>query len=331
MAFVITGGAGFVGSNLVQHLHQQYSNPQVLVIDALLYPGAGEALLPLQSSNPNFKLIKGSVSDPDVMLANVHEGDILIHLAVETGRPAKFIETQVGGTKTVLDIALQRKVKRFIYQSTSDIYGINDSDDLTETAPVRATQIYAATKLGAEALVTAYHHTYGLPVTIVRPVSIYGPRQYPAWLISRFITRAQAGLPLPVMGTGHAKRDWIYVEDVCRALVAVAEAPVDGEVFNIGTGKEYSVLEIAKEILRLTGRPESLLTFLPERPGDFQRQVTSAAKARQVLGWKAEVDFLDGLSRTVDWYRANQGWVATQLSRGEDDLGFRITEPLDQA
>jgi dTDP-glucose 4,6-dehydratase len=326
MAIVITGGAGFVGSNLVERLHRQDPNVEVVVLDAMLYPAAAETLRPYVEKNGRFKVVQGSILDSKLLDETLREGDVVFHLAVEYGQPERFIETQIGGVKAVMDAALRRNVARFIYQSTADVYGKNDDDDIQETAPIRPTQIYAATKLGAEALVTAYHHTYGLPIVILRPVSIYGPRQYPAWLISKFITRALSGQSLGVTGTGRVCRDWIHVDDVCEALIATIEHQVSGEVFNIGTGKEYSVLEITKEILRLTGQPESSIVFGPDRPGDFDRQVTTGAKAMRRMGWRARTDFHEGLERTVAWYRANWNWVMTQLSSGQERLGFRITE-----
>jgi dTDP-glucose 4,6-dehydratase len=329
MAVVVTGGAGFVGSHLVGVLARRRPEQLVVVLDALLYPASRGTADELAAAHPNVRVVEGAVGDGGVLEALLWPGDELVHLAVEMGRPERFVETQIGGTKAALDAARRREARRFVYISTSDIYGNNDSDDLTESHPVRPTHLYSATKLGAEALVTAYHHTYGLPVTVLRPVSIYGPRQYPAWLVSRFVTAALAGEPLPVQGTGEARRDWIYVEDVCAAVAAALDADgrADGEVFNLGTGCEWSVLQIARMVLELAGREPDALAFQPPRPGDFGRQVTRAAKARERLGWAARVPFAEGLRRTVEWYRAHPEWVRLQVSRDTDRLGFRITEP----
>lgn len=329
MAVVVTGGAGFVGSHLVGVLARRAPDEPVVVLDALLYPASRDTAAELTAAHPNVRVVEGTVGDGEALEGLLEPGDALVHLAVEMGRPERFVETQIGGTKTALDAARHRQVRRFVYISTSDIYGNNDSDDLTESHPVRPTHLYSATKLGAEALVTAYHHTYGLPVTVLRPVSIYGPRQYPAWLVSRFATAALAGEPLPVQGTGAARRDWLYVEDVCAAVAAALDADgrADGEVFNLGTGCEWSVLQIAQMVLGLAGRAPDALAFQPPRPGDFGRQVTHAAKARERLGWSAAVPFAEGLRRTVEWYRAHPEWVRLQTSRDTDRLGFRITEP----
>jgi dTDP-glucose 4,6-dehydratase len=326
MGFLVTGGAGFVGSALVDLLVERYPRAPITVLDALVYPMAERNISAAALAHPELRVVRGSVNDAELVASLLSEGDVVFHLAVEMGRPGKFIETQLGGTKTLLDVAVARKVGRFVYQSTSDIYGPNDADDITELAPVRPTQLYAATKLGAESLVIAYHHTHGLPVTVVRPVSIYGPRQYPGWLVGRFCNLAIEGAPLTIQGTGEARRDWIHVSDICHALVLASERPVSGEVFNLGTGREWSVLEIASMILRLAGRPADALTFLPAREGDFGRQITRAAKARAMLGWSARVPFEDGLAQTFRWYRDHRDWVRVQLGRDADKLGFRVKE-----
>lgn len=326
MAFLVTGGAGFVGVNLVDQLIERYPETPITALDALVYPIAEKNFSERALAHPHFRLVRGSVGDSEAVASLLEEGDTVIHLAVEMGQPGKFIETQLGGTKSVLDAALSRRVHRFVFQSTADVYGANNSDDILEDAPVRATQLYAATKLGAEALVTAYHHTYGLPINVLRPVSIYGRKQYPGWLISRFCCLALRGEPLPITGTGAARRDWIHVDDICRALIAAGESEAEGEVFNLGTGREWSVLEIGRMILELAGRPSSDITFLPPREGDFGRQITRAEKAARLLGWRAAIDFEAGCAATLSWYRENRHWVDVQLGSGSERLGFRVKE-----
>lgn len=307
-AILITGGAGFIGSNLIGHLVGHYPNARIRILDSLSY-SLGFGNLPSNIvQNPLVELVEGSVTDEGLVRRLIKDADTIIHLAVETARQEKFIDVQMKGTYTVVEAALKAKVARFIFQSSGDVYGITNSADIKETDAVRATNLYAATKLGAEALITAYYHTYGLPAVVIRPVSIYGPRQYPEWLISKFITLALDNKPLTIMGDGSALRDWIYVDDVCRAFIAIIDCRTDirGEVFNIGTGVEYSVNDIARMILDNTGKPASFISYVDPRPGDFPRQITKATKARKVLGWKAQIGLQEGLKKTIQWYEANK-------------------------
>ena len=326
MGIVITGGAGFVGSALVDELLQRNPGAEITVLDALVYPMGEKNLSDKARKHPGLKFVKGSVGDAGLLDSILQPGDQVVHLAVEMAKPHLFIETQISGTKTILDASLRRQVKHFVYQSTGDIYGHNESDDIDENAPSKPTHLYAATKLGAEALVSAYHHTYGLPTTILRPVSIYGRRQYPGWLVARFCTLAIAGKPLTVMGSGSARRDWIYVTDIAKALAAALENKPEGEVYNIGTGREWSVMQIAEMVLDLAGVPHDRIERLPERDGDFARQITHARKAKSKLGWSAQVPFEQGLRYTFDWYASNQAWVSTQMAGEGASLGFRVKE-----
>lgn len=322
MGILITGGAGFVGSALVDELLGRDPGARITILDALLYPIGDENV----RGHSGLRTVRGSVTDAALLDTLIEEGDSIVHLAVEMARPQLFVQTQVAGTKALLDAAVRRKAAHFVYQSTCDIYGHNDSSDIDEDAPPRPTHLYAATKLGAEALVSAYHHSYGLPVTILRPVSIYGPRQYPGWLIGKFCTFAIGGKRLPVLGDGAVRRDWIHVTDVARALAAALGAPPAGEVYNIGTGQEWSVIEIARKVLALAARSSAEVEHLEPRPGDFPRQITRARKARRKLKWEPRVAFEEGLRQTFDWYRANQPWVERQLSGEGAQLGFRVRE-----
>jgi dTDP-glucose 4,6-dehydratase len=325
MGILVTGGAGFIGAELVSQLIDAYPDTPITVLDALVYP-MGELNLPERvRTHPGFRLVRGSVTDQAALDDVLAPGDTVIHMAVEMGRPGLFVETQVHGTKVLLDKCVQRGVAHFVFQSTGDVYGPNNSDDITEDAPVRPTHLYSATKLGAEALVFCYHHTSNLPVTVLRPVSIYGPRQYPGWLIARFCNFAVQGSPLTVMGSGEAKRDWIHVADICRAILAALATPPTGELYNIGTGREWSVNEIATMVQEIAGRTTPI-ERLPAREGDFMRQITRAEKAKRLLGWSARIPFEDGLRQTYEWYAANQDWVITQLGKDSDKLGFRVKD-----
>lgn len=312
---LVTGGAGFIGSNLLSHLMARWPKHRITVLDAMRYRLGERNVAEQVGDSSHVTLRVGSVTDPELVEELVADADVIVHLAVETANEARFLDVQLTGTKILLDAAHRLGVRRFVFQSTSDLYGITTSDDLTEDAPIRATTLYAATKLGAEGLVTAYYHTFGVPAVIVRPVSIYGPRQYPGWLISRFVALALADKPLTIMGDGLARRDWIHVDDVCRALVSVIEHPgsgVEGEVFNLGTGQEHTVKQVAEQILQAFGKPASQVRYTAARPADLPRQVSRAAKARRVLGWAPTVAFEQGLERTIDWYRRHPGWLAEQ-------------------
>ena len=310
---LVTGGAGFIGSSLISHLMARWPNRRITVLDLMRYRLGERNVAEQVGDSDHVTLRIGSVTDSKLVEELVAEADVIVHLAVETDDEARFLDVQLTGTKTLLDAAHRLGVRRFIFQSTSDLYGINTSDDLTEDAPIRATTLYAATKLGAEGLVTAYYYSFGLPIVILRPVSIYGPRQYPAWLIPRFIALALADKPLTIMGDGLASRDWIHVDDVCRALLSVIEHPgVEGEVFNLGTGREHTVRQVAEDILQTFGKPRSQICYVAARPGDLPRQVSRAAKARRVLGWAPTVSFEQGLERTIDWYSRHSDWLAEQ-------------------
>jgi dTDP-glucose 4,6-dehydratase len=330
MGILITGGAGFIGSELVSQLIDAYPDTPITVLDALVYP-MGELNLPERvRAHRHFRLVRGSVTDAATLDPLVAPGDTVIHMAVEMGRPGMFVETNVAGTKCLLDKCVQRGVAHFIFQSTGDVYGPNDADDITEDAPVRPTHLYSATKMGAESLVWAYHHTSDLPVTVLRPVSIYGARQYPGWLIARFCNFVIQGRPLTVMGSGEAKRDWIHVSDIARSVLAAMAVKPTGQLYNIGTGREWSVNEIAGLVQRIGGRTAPI-ERLPAREGDFMRQITHAVKARRLLGWSAQVAFEDGLRQTYEWYAANQDWVITQLGKDSEKLGFRVKDTEAQS
>jgi len=325
VGILVTGGAGFIGAELVSQLIAAYPGTPITVLDALIYP-MGERNLPAHvRAHPQFRLVRGSVTDAATLDEVLAPGDTVIHMAVEMGRPGMFVETQVGGTKALLDKCVQKGIAHFLFQSTGDVYGPNDADDITEDAPVRPTHLYSATKLGAEALVFAYHHTSGLPVTVLRPVSIYGPRQYPGWLIARFCNFVVRDQPLTVQGSGEAKRDWIHVSDIARSVLAAMAVPPTGQLYNIGTGREWSVNQIAEMVQRIAGRTTPIAR-MPAREGDFMRQITKAGKARRMLGWSAQVPFEEGLRQTYEWYAANQDWVVTQLGKDSEKLGFRVKD-----
>jgi dTDP-glucose 4,6-dehydratase len=309
MKLIIPGAAGFVGVNLLEAIMQdeqllgRYN--KIVLVDVLQY---GVQKIPQTVlDNPKFEFIQDSIYNEGVVDKLVEEGDAIIHLAVEENTfNAPQQKTTAGAEAYIEDIA-SKKPSRFVFISTADIYGINNADDITESAVVTPTILYAANKVAFEAYLQVFVNQAALQAVIFRPVTIYGNNQYPGWLIPRVITRAINGEKIQLTGDGSVRRDWIHVSDVCSAILkAVAsDDKLAGEVFNLGSGTEMTVLEVTKHILKRVGQPESLIEFIPDRTGDIPRQITHAKKAQQKLGWKPQVDFLAGLDTTIDWYKKN--------------------------
>jgi dTDP-glucose 4,6-dehydratase len=306
---VISGAAGFVSVNLLPlmdaHPAIAARYEQVLLVDPLQY--GVQKIPPRILDNPRYRFVQGSIYDLAVADEAIGAGDLVIHLAAEVN---SFTAPQAGSSDDPLGYLQRladRGIGRLLFLSSADVYGVNDSPDLQETDPVRPTTIYAAAKAAFEAYLSAFHAVQGLPFVAFRPVTIYGPDQYPGWLVPRVITQAIAGEQISITGDGSVRRDWVFVGDVCDLLVKAALCPGDGicgQVFNVGTGHEFDVLSLTRYVLGKTGRDESLVTFVPERAGEIPRQVTSGARARAAFGWKPVTLLRDGLARTVDWYEA---------------------------
>jgi dTDP-glucose 4,6-dehydratase len=277
---------------------------QVLLVDPLQY--GVQKIPPEILRDPRYRFVQGSIYDPAVIEQVVGAGDLVIHLAAEvnsfTAPQASSSDDAPGYLQRLAD----KGIGRLLFLSSADVYGANDSLDLQESDPVRPTTVYAAAKAAFEAYLSAFHAMRGLPFTAFRPVTIYGPNQYPGWLVPRVITQAITGEQISITGDGSVRRDWIFVSDVCdllvKAVLYVGDA-IHGEVFNVGTGHDSDVLSLTQHVLAAVGRDESLITFVPERAGDVSRQVTSGARARAVFGWKPAIPLPDGLARTVAWYQ----------------------------
>jgi dTDP-glucose 4,6-dehydratase len=302
----------------------------VVALDALTYAGNPENLAEI-SGNERYSFVHGNIRDPDLVRDVVAEVDVIVNAAAESHVEksiaeggSEFVRTNVEGTQILLDAIRATPVDRFILVSSSEVYGTAEYAPMDELHPLNPRSPYAATKAGADRLAYSYFVTYGLPITIVRPFNNFGPFQHPEKLIPRFVTSALDDEPLTIHGDGRASRDWIYVEDDAEAIEALIEAELDlvaGEVINVATGRDVSVLEVAELVLELLGKPGSLKQHVADRPGQVERHVGSTEKAERLLGWSARTSFEEGLQRTVAWYRDNESWWrATQERRAARTL-----------
>jgi dTDP-glucose 4,6-dehydratase len=340
-SILVTGGAGFIGSNFVHHLlgappDGAPADVRVVVLDKLTYAG-NEANLAQWRADPRLVFLQGDICDRATVDRAMAGCAWVVNFAAETHvdrsilDPGAFVRTDVEGTYTLLEAARAAGVERFVQISTDEVYGNAEAPDGTsrpslETDALKPLSPYAASKAGADRLAFSYWATYGLPVVVTRCSNNYGPYQFPEKQLPLFITNALTGRPLPVYGTGTNTRDWIHVTDHCRALAAILQAPgerVDGEVFNVGAGEERSILENARLVVRLVGASEDLLRFVPDRLGHVRRHAVGATKLQRALGWAPRVRFEEGLAQTVAWYQSHGDWLRAILQR---------TDPfLDQA
>ena len=313
---LVTGGAGFISSTFVRHLLA--ATPyEVVSLDALTYAGNLENLADVMA-HERLSFVHGDIRDGELVRRGRRRVDVIVNAAAESHveksieeGASEFVTTNVEGTQILLDAIRETPVERFILISSSEVYGTAEYAPMDEEHPLNPRSPYAATKAGADRLAYSYYVTYGLPIVIVRPFNNYGPRQHPEKVIPRFITQALSDEPLTVHGDGHASRDWLYVDDDAEAIEAIIEADVDavaGEVVNVATGVDISVSEIADAVLEVLGKPASLKTHVAERPGQVDRHIGSTEKAERLLGWRARTSFEEGLERTVEWYRENDGW-----------------------
>ena len=316
---LVTGGAGFIGSNFVRYLFENYPGYNIIVLDALTYAGNTDNIPDNIKKDSRFSFWYGNVKNGELVNELVSKSDVIVHFAAESHVArsifdnAIFFETDVLGTQTVANAVLKNldSVERFIHISTSEVYGTAVEIPMTEEHPLNPASPYAGAKVGADRLVYSYWVTYDIPAIIVRPFNNYGPNQHLEKVIPRFITSALLDEPLTVHGSGENTRDWVYVEDVCQALDKVMHRDMDkvkGEVINIGTGRDTAVMAIAEMVLDILGKPKSLITKIGDRPGQVSRHVSSTDKGLRVLGWQAQTDFEDGLAKTIEWYKQNPAW-----------------------
>jgi len=316
MRLLVTGGAGFIGSNFVRYWLERHPGDHVAVLDLLTYAGDRRSLVDVED---RIVFAEGDIGDLEGCRRLLEdEGiDTVVNFAAESHNslavvdPTRFFRTNVLGTQSMLEASRLAEVKRFHHVSTCEVYGDLplDSDDVfTEESPYRPRTPYNASKAGADHAVRAYHETYGLPITITNCSNNYGPAQFPEKVIPLFVTNALDGLDLPLYASTQNKREWLHVRDHCRAIELVLERGRVGETYNVGSGVEKTIEEIADAVLALTGAPASLKTIVPDRPGHDRRYLLDSTKLRQELGWKPEIDFDEGMGETVAWYRAQRDW-----------------------
>ena len=325
MTIIVTGGAGFIGSNFIFHMLNKYPDYRIICLDCLTYAGNLSTLEPVMS-NPNFRFVKESITDREAVykLFEEEHPDMVVNFAAESHvdrsieNPEVFLITNILGTQVLMDACRKYGIKRYHQVSTDEVYGDLplDRPDLffTEDTPIHTSSPYSSSKAGADLLVLAYHRTFGLPVTITRCSNNYGPYHFPEKLIPLIISRALADESLPVYGTGENVRDWLYVEDHCAAIDLVIRKGREGEVYNIGGHNERTNLEVVKTILKQLGKPESLITYVTDRPGHDMRYAIDPTKIHNELGWLPATKFDDGIKKTIDWYLNNKEWWENIIS-----------------
>lgn len=310
---LVTGGMGFIGSNFVRYMLEEHDDLKITNLDKLTYAGNPSNLKGMDEKR--YRFVKGDVCDKTVVDRAVSECDAIVHFAAETHvdrsimYAGDFVTTDVYGTFVLLEAARKYKVNKFVHISTDEVYGEAVGRPSKETDALMPKSPYAASKAGADRLAFSYYCTYGLPVTITRCTNNYGPYQYPEKLIPLFVTNAIDGMKLPVYGSGRNTRDWIYVEDHCSAIDAILQADgIEGEVFNVGSGDEKSVLDIASMILSVLGKSDDLLQHVQDRPGHVLRHAVDPSKLEGTLGWAPKHTFASAMKETVEWYRDNPDW-----------------------
>ncbi len=320
MRLFITGGAGFIGSNFIRHMLTTQPDYRIANFDKLTYAGNLDNLRDLDGQD-NYEFIRGDICDRKALDAAIAGADTVINFAAESHvdrsieSAADFIETNVVGTQTLLDAARAAQVSRFVQISTDEVMGsCSERGYFTETSPLQPNSPYAASKAAAEHLVRAAHVTFGLDVVTTRASNNYGPHQFPEKLIPLMITNALANKRLPVYGDGLNVRDWLYVEDCCRAIDAVMHSGKSGEVYNIGSRAEKTNVEIVHTLLDLLSKPHSLIEFVTDRLGHDRRYATDPSKIEEELGWHPRETFESGMEKTVRWYQNNTEWVARTRS-----------------
>ncbi|MEO5880458.1 MAG: dTDP-glucose 4,6-dehydratase [Candidatus Eisenbacteria bacterium] len=310
---LVTGGAGFIGSNYTHQVLGHFPKAHVVVLDALTYAGRRENLEGLPTQRLTF--VQGDIRDPQAVAGAMAGCDFVLNFAAESHvdrsieQPGEFIQTDVYGVFVLAEEARRQKVRRFIQVSTDEVYGEVLEGHASENWPLMPRSPYAASKAGGDRLAYAYHSTYGLPVVVTRCSNNYGPRQYPEKLVPLFVTNALDDEPLPVYGSGLNRRDWLHVDDHCAALTTLLLEPgIDGETFNIGAGHELDVLTITDTLLSLLGKPRTLIRHVEDRPGHDRRYAVDCTKLTRLTGWAPKIAFSEGIRDTVDWFRAHESW-----------------------
>ena len=319
MTIIVTGGAGFIGSNFIFHMMEAHPDYRIVCLDCLTYAGNLSTLAPVMDK-PNFRFVKESITDRDAVykLFEEEHPNIVVNFAAESHvdrsieNPEVFLDTNIKGTAVLMDACRKYGIQRYHQVSTDEVYGDLplDRPDLffTEETPIHTSSPYSSSKAGADLLVLAYHRTYGLPVTISRCSNNYGPYHFPEKLIPLMISRALADEELPVYGNGENVRDWLHVSDHCEAIDLIIHKGKVGEVYNIGGHNERTNLQVVQTILKALDKPESLIKYVKDRPGHDRRYAIDPTKIETELGWKPKYNFDTGIAQTIQWYLDNEDW-----------------------
>ena len=322
MKLLITGGAGFIGSNFVRYMVNKYPNYQIVNLDLLTYAGNLENLKDIERAS-NYKFVRGDIADREFVqgLFKEEKFDYVLNFAAESHvdrsitDPGIFVQTNIQGTLALLDAAKTFGVTKYLQVSTDEVYGtLGETGYFTEETPLAANSPYSASKAGADLLVRAYHETFNLPVNITRCSNNYGPFHFPEKLIPLMIINALNDKDLPIYGDGLNIRDWLHVEDHCQAIDLVLHKGRNGEVYNVGGNNERTNIDIVKTILKHLNKPESLMKFVKDRPGHDRRYAIDATKLRNELGWSPKYNFETGIEQTINWYLNNQEWWENIIS-----------------
>lgn len=312
MRILVTGGAGFIGSNHVRFILKSYPEDEVVNFDKLTYAGNLENLTDV-ADDPRYSFVRGDICDEELVDTTMSQVDAVVNFAAETHvdrsiqHAGAFVDTDVKGLYVLLEAARKHSIERFLHVSTDEVYGSIESGSFKETDPLNPSSPYAASKAGGELMAGSFERTFGYKALITRGSNTYGPHQYPEKVVPLFVTNAIDDTELPLYGDGMNVRDWLYVEDHCAGIDAVLREGAPGEAYNIGANQERTNLELTRLILKLTGKGEDLVKYVKDRPGHDRRYSVDSSKAR-ALGWAPRVKFEEGLARTVAWYRDNEGW-----------------------
>jgi len=317
MKLLVTGGAGFIGSNFIRYWLQKHPTDEIINLDKLTYAGNLENLVDVEK-NPNYSFMQGDICDPEVVEEVMKGVNIVVHFAAESHvdrsimEPAAFVMTNIVGTQVLLDAALKNNIKKFHHVSTDEVFGhlsLDDQEKFNENTPYDPRSPYSASKASSDHLVRAYHKTYGLPITITNCSNNFGPYQFPEKIIPLAITNVLEGKKIPIYGDGLYVRDWLYVEDHCRAIDAVLENGKTGETYCVGgLTQDINNLEVAKKIIKILGKDENMIFFVKDRPGHDRRYAIDWSKIKKELSWEPLHSFDEWLESTVNWYKKNEAW-----------------------
>jgi len=312
MKLLITGGAGFIGSNFIRYIFKKYPDYKIINLDKLTYAGNLDNLIDVEHLS-NYKFVKSDICNQNIVSELAKESDVIVNFAAETHvdrsifSPGSFIQTDIFGTYTLLE-AVKKYNKKYIHISTDEVYGSIEHGSFNEQSPCRPNSPYSASKASADLLIRSYIVTYGVSAIIIRPSNNFGPYQYPEKMIPLFITNVIDNIKLPVYGDGLYIRDWLYVIDNCRAIDIILHKGIWGEIYNVSAGNEITNIELTKKILELLNTPETFIEYVKDRPGHDRRYSIDSTKLKTELGWQPQYKFDDALRETVEWYKKNRTW-----------------------